>query len=226
MQTLRPDPRPSITFRAASITKVFGDTIALWDVDLEGRTGDLITVLGANGSGKSTLLRIIAGLITPSGGQVAWTTDHPGRGPRIGLLGHANHLFEELTPIENVTMAARLARRDATQALDLLGRLGVAHAGARRTGDLSAGTRRRIGLARVLATDPDVLLVDEPFAGLDRAAADLVGEALADSRDVGRMVVIATHDDTRSRRLTTFEARLDAGRVGPGMGWGVGALAT
>jgi ABC-type multidrug transport system ATPase subunit len=153
--------------------------------------------------------------VTPTRGTVAWTTDVPGSRPRLGLLGHACHLFDELTPIENVALAARLARRDEALAIDLLGRLGVAPWGARRVGGLSAGTRRRVGLARVLATEPDVLLIDEPFAGLDRAAADLVGLALTEARDVGTTVVISTHDDTRSRLIATTGVWLDAGRLRP-----------
>ena len=202
-----------VSFRAAAVTKVFGETVALWDVDLDGRTGELLAVQGANGSGKTTLLRIIAGLVAPSRGRVAWTTTSPGTRTRIGLLGHDAHLFDELTAIENVTLAARLAARDEAVAIDLLDRLAVAQHSARRAGSLSAGTRRRIGLARVLATDPDVLLVDEPFAGLDQPAADLVSRVLADARDAGRLVLIATHDDARSRSIATVIVRLEQGRV-------------
>lgn len=212
---LRPAPRPNVSLRAAAVTRVFGDTVALWDVDLDARSGDLVAVHGANGSGKTTLLGIVAGLVTPTRGTVAWTTDVPGTRPRLGLLGHASHLFDELTAIENVALAARLARRDEALAVDRLGRLGVGPWGARRVGSLSAGTRRRVGLARVLATEPDVLLIDEPFAGLDRSAADLAGQALTEARDHGTLVVIATHDDTRSRFIATASMWLDAGRLRP-----------
>lgn len=212
---LQPRQPQHVSFRAAAITKVFGETVALWDVDLDGRTGGLIAVHGANGSGKTTLLRIISGLVAPSRGRVAWTTTSPGKRPRIGLLGHATHLFDELTAIENVTLAARLASRDEAVAIDLLDRLAVAQHSARRAGSLSAGTRRRIGLARVLATDPDVLLVDEPFAGLDQPATTLVSQILGDARDAGRLVVIATHDDARSQSIATSIVRLDRGRVVP-----------
>lgn len=226
MKALRSSPSPHVSFRAAAVTKVFGDTIALWDVDLEGRSGELIAIHGANGSGKSTLLRIIAGITAPTRGRVAWTGGTPGTRPRIGLLAHANHLFDELTALENVALAARLARRDEAVAIDLLGRLGIAPSAARTIGGLSAGTRRRVGLARVLATQPDVLLVDEPFAGLDRSAADLVGRILAETRDDGRMVVIATHDDARSRSIASTTAWLDAGHLRPGAGLAMEATAT
>lgn len=226
MNALRPTPRPHVSLRAAAVTKVFGDTIALWDVNLEARSSELVAIHGNNGSGKTTLLRIVARLVAPTRGRVSWTTDEPGYQPRIGLLGHASHLFDELTVIENVALAARLARRDEAAALDLLDRLGVAQSSARRTGGLSAGTRRRVGLARVLATEPDVLLVDEPFAGLDQSAADLVARILAEAREAGRVVVIATHDDTRSRSIATRTAWLEAGRLRPMAGVATEAKAT
>ncbi len=226
MQALRPVPRPRVSLRTAAVTKVFGDTVALWDVDLECRSGELLAVHGANGSGKTTLLRILGGLSTPTRGQVVWTTDTPGARPRLGLLGHASHLFDELTAIENVALAARLARRDEPVAIDLLGRLGVAQYGARRTGGLSAGTRRRVGLARVLATDPDVLVVDEPFAGLDEQAAHLVSDILAEARDGGRIVLVATHDDARTRSVATSALWLEAGRIRPAPGLDAKAAAT
>lgn len=213
MESLQPVTRADISFHVAAVTKVFGESVALWGVDVVGRSGDLIAVQGANGSGKSTLLRVIAGLTAPTRGRVAWTASPPGIRTRIGLLGHATHLFEELTAIENVALAARLARREEAIALDLLGKLGVGHAGGRRIGGLSAGTRRRVGLARVLATDPDVLLVDEPFAGLDQPAADVVGRVLGEARDSGRIVVIASHDDLRSRSIATRIVGLEGGRL-------------
>ena len=213
MALLHPIPRPHFAVRAAAVTKVFGDTIALWDINVDCGSGGLLAVHGANGSGKSTLLRIVAGLTAPTRGRISWTSDSPGTRPRIGLLGHASHLFDELTAIENVALAARLAGRHEAIAIDLLGRLAVDGYAARRARDLSAGTRRRVGLARLLATDPDALLVDEPFAGLDELAADTVGRVLGEARDEGRVVVIATHDGVRSRFIATRMVELQAGRI-------------
>ena len=206
-------PRARFSLRTTDVTKLYGETVALWGVSFDATSGSLLAIHGANASGKTTLMRIIAGLTSPTRGRVSWTAAAPGRPPRIGLLGHATHLFDELTAIENVALAARLARRDEAAAVDLLGRLGVGRHGARRAGGLSSGTRRRVGLARALATDPDVVLVDEPFAGLDEAAAGLVARALADARDEGRLVMVATHDDARSRLIATRIIRLEDGRI-------------
>ena len=213
MELLSPGPRPHFALRAAHVTKLFGDTVALWDIGIDCRSEELLAIHGTNGSGKSTLLRILAGLTAPTRGDVGWTSDVPGTLPRIGLLGHATHLFDELTAIENVALAAKLAGRDEGAALDWLGQLGVSAYGGRRAGELSAGTRRRVGLARVLATNPDALLVDEPFAGLDASACDLVQAVLVQARDDGRIVGIATHDGARRRSISSRTVELDAGRI-------------
>lgn len=209
MESIRPVAHPHVVLRGTGITKVFGETVALWNVDLECRTGELIAIHGANGSGKSTLLRIAAGLMAPTRGRVTLTSTAAHAVPRVGFMGHATHLFDELTPIENVALAARLARRDPTLAIDLLGQLGIAPYGARRVATLSAGTRRRVGLARVLATDPDVLLLDEPLVGLDGSASDLVRDILMHARDDGRLVIVATHDDASSRLNATGTLHLE-----------------
>lgn len=203
----------TVSIRARSVTKLFGETAALWEIDLDARSGELISVLGGNGSGKSTLLKILAGTLAPTRGTILTSGNpHPDR-TIVGLVGHATHLFEDLTALENVELAAGLAHRRRDGALEQLELLGVATHADRRVGDLSAGTRRRVGLARVLVTDPDVILVDEPFAGLDNAAADRVVQALAVARDLGRLVVIATHDNQRSRSIATRSLILDRGRV-------------
>ena len=213
MESLRLSPRHHVLLRATNVTKVFGETVALWDVDIDGRSGDLIALLGPNGSGKSTLLRILAGLMASTRGRVTLTTNDPTVRPRVAYLGHATHLFAELTAIENIVLAARLARRDPEVAVRLLDRLGVSGHGGRRVAALSAGTRRRVGLARVLATDPDIVLADEPLAGLDADAADNVGHVLAQARDDGRLVVVATHDVARSDILANRVLRLEQGRL-------------
>lgn len=213
MESLRLSPRPHVLLRVTNVTKVFGETVALWNVELDGRAGELIALHGANGSGKSTLLRILAGLMAPTRGRVTLATNDPTVRPRIAYQGHATHLFEELTAIENVVLAARLARRDPAMAVTFLERLGVSGHAGRRVGALSAGTRRRVGLARLLATDPDIVLADEPLAGLDADAADNVGGVLAQARDDGRLVMVATHDQARSLVLATRVLRLEQGRL-------------
>lgn len=191
-------PRPSLGLRVAGLRRVFGTTVALWDVDLTARSHDLVAISGPNGSGKSTLLRLLAGLVAPSAGRIVWTREAHGREvdgePRIAYVGHADHLFEELSPLENVTLSARLARRDPAAAAAWLGRLGLAAVASRRVAGLSAGTRRRVALARALAAGPDALLLDEPTTSLDVASADTAVAVLEDARREGLMVIVAAHD--------------------------------
>ncbi|MEA2622304.1 MAG: heme exporter protein [Chloroflexota bacterium] len=212
MRVLSRVDRSPIALTATGLAKLYGGTLALVGVDLSARSGELVLVRGANGSGKSTLLRLLAGLATPSAGQVRLTCE-AGTRPRVAFVGHAGHLFADLTPEENLTLAARLAGADQTSALSILDRLGVAAAARTRSRWLSSGTLRRVALARGLATDPDILLVDEPFAGLDAEAARLVGGALEEVRNDGRLVIVASHEDARSRASADRSVELVAGRI-------------
>ncbi len=208
-------PSPSLsprTLTATRLTKVYGQTVALWRVDLVARAGEVLAVGGANGSGKSTLLRILAGLTAPTAGSIAWRAEAGVTAPRIAYVGHATHLLDGLTPVENLRLAASLAR-SALDPDDLLETLGVAGSRVRPCGELSAGTQRRVALARALVTDPDALLLDEPFAGLDGSAADLTEHAIALAGAQGRLVVMASHDRARSSRLAPEVLTLEAGRL-------------
>ena len=208
-----PSPRSPIALRAVGLTKVYGQTVALWRADLAARSGELIALHGPNASGKSTFLRIIAGLSGPSAGQVAWTRAAGAPAPRIAYVGHADHLYAALSPLENVALTARLARRPLTEGLEFLARLGVAEVSATPCGELSAGARRRVALARALVADPDVVLCDEPFASLDVAAAEATATVLTELRQSGRLVLYASHDEARTRRLATRYVQLAGGRV-------------
>jgi ABC-type multidrug transport system ATPase subunit len=204
--------RSPVALTATGLTKLYGGTLALIGVDLTARSGELVLIRGANASGKSTLLRLLAGLTSPSAGQVTVTCE-AGMRPRLAFVGHAGHLFLDLTPEENLVLAARLAAADPSASLSILDRLGVAavaHTPSRR---LSSGTLRRVALARGLATDPDVLIADEPFAVLDAGAARRVGAVLEEERDVGRLVIVASHEDVLSRAAANRSLELVAGRL-------------
>jgi heme exporter protein A len=204
--------RSPVALTATGLTKLYGGTLALIGVDLTARSGELVLIRGANASGKSTLLRLLAGLTSPSAGQVTVTCE-AGMRPRLAFVGHAGHLFLDLTPEENLVLAARLTGADPSASLSILDRLGVAavaHTPSRR---LSSGTLRRVALARGLATDPDVLIADEPFAGLDADAARRVAAVLAEERDDGRLVIVASHEDVLSRAAANRSLELVAGRL-------------
>jgi len=204
--------RPRVVLTANGLSKLYGSTLAVVGVDFTARTGELVVLRGPNASGKSTLLRLLAGLASPSVGRVTLTGDAGAR-RKVAFVGHAGHLFDDLSPEENLVLAARLAGADAANILALLDRLGLAAVARSRCRGLSSGTLRRVALARALATDPAVLLVDEPFAGLDAGAADRVAGVLAEARDDGRLVIVASHEDARSSRLADRTIELVGGRL-------------
>jgi ABC-type multidrug transport system ATPase subunit len=204
--------RPIVVLTASGLTKLYGGTLALVGVEFKSRSGELMLVRGANASGKSTLLRLLAGLATPSAGRVSLTCEADAR-PGLAFVGHAGQIYSDLTALENLTLAARLAGADTSTLLSMLDRLGVATVAHIRCRALSSGTLRRVALARALATDPDVLFADEPFAGLDSEAADRVAMVLANARDEGRLVIIASHEEVRSIALADRSMELLGGRV-------------
>jgi len=213
VQAISPTPIRPFALSTGGICKLFGQTVALWQVDLVMSSGELVVVQGPNGSGKSTLLRIVAGLSTPTRGRVRWMRDADGRSPRVAYMGHPTHLYPALSPGENILLAARLGHCAPEAGLAAFDRLDIAHVAARPCRELSSGTLRRVALARAIATQPDVLVVDEPFAGVDGAAAELVGAVLSAAKHEGRAVLVATHDDARVRSLADISVGLD------GAGW-------
>lgn len=208
------DPPADLRVELRRVSKLFGATVALWQIDLDASAGQFVLVLGANGSGKSTLLRIIAGLTSPTAGEVRWT----GRGrhsarPRVAHVGHASGLYDGLTPFEHVTLTARLARTDPTHALAVLERIGAASVAGEPCGRLSAGMRRRIALARAFASDPDAILLDEPLAALDEAGVTAVLDLIDEARREERLVLAAAPSDACLRTLAERTIALVDGRV-------------
>ncbi len=199
-----------------------GDVTALHDVDLLVPGGAVTAVLGASGSGKSTLLRLVAGLDTPTGGQVLLDgEDQAGVVPeRRGavLVGQRPQLFPHLSVLDNVAFPARVAgraRRAArTAAREHLERVQLGHHANRGVGGLSGGEAQRVALARALAAHPRVLLLDEPFSALDttlRAAMHDLLERVQTEQAL--TVLLVTHDQLEAVRLSTTIAVLSHGHL-------------
>ncbi len=166
-------------------------------------------VVGPNGAGKTTLLRLLAGLARPSAGSVridGVTLSRDGEVRRaIGLLSHQSHLYDDLTAAENLSFAARLyglpdPERGARAALEALGLAARADEPVRR---LSRGMVQRVAIARSLLHQPRLLLLDEPFTGLDPASAGRVASLFAGERDAGRTLVLVTHEVHEAWELAT-----------------------
>jgi heme exporter protein A len=191
----------SAAISAEGLRRDFGDRVALDDLSFSLASGESLAVLGPNGSGKSTLLRILAGLLRPSGGQVAVLGSalpketYRLRG-RIGYLGHEPLLYRDLTPRENLSLAASLNGIDEPEAEQRIGRLLDAVRMSLRAGDrvaeLSAGMRQRIDICRAVLHEPELLLLDEPDAHLDPEARELVAPLIAAGGTRSRVLV--SHD--------------------------------
>lgn len=200
------------------------------EVSLTLSPGDFVALTGASGAGKSTILELIAGLERPSSGEVLvagralgpMTDDELARLrlSTIGLLFQEHQLIPTLSAAENVALPlllAGVARRAALRrADDLAGRLGLGDRGGELPDALSLGERQRLCIARALVNEPDVLLADEPTAGLDSVAADEVMRLLREqAEEDGRTVLIATHD-ARAAAHADAAYRLRGGQLEPG----------
>jgi heme exporter protein A len=203
----------------AGLTKRFGHVRALRGVDFALGTGESLAVFGPNGAGKTTLLRILAGLLKPDGGAVRFGGELLVRGNaahrrRVGLISHHSLLYDGLTAAENLVFYARLysvpePRAAAGRALAGVGLEGRA---ADQVGTFSRGMVQRLAIARALLHDPDVMLLDEPFSGLDQGAAAALRELLGRLRAERRTMVLVTHNIDEGLELATHVAIQVAGR--------------
>ena len=185
---------------ARGLGRSFGAKAVLRDLDLDVAERDLLVVTGPNGSGKSTLLALCAGLLAPTRGELEVKAE---RG-RIGYLAHEPLVYRELTALENLDLYGRLYRvPERRERIGmLLERYGLWEARRERVATFSRGMQQRLALCRALLHDPDLLLLDEPYAGLDEEGAELLdGElrALAGTRTL----VLATHDPGRVASLAS-----------------------
>jgi heme ABC exporter ATP-binding subunit CcmA len=207
---------PVVTTRSAVC--VLGHFPALAGADLEVERGEVVLLSGANGAGKTTLLRLLAGLIPlRSGSAVVLDTDlaldRRSHRRRLALVGHETGCYDDLTAAENARFAARIAGASSATADAALHRMGLGAQRAITHRRLSAGQRRRLALAVALAREPELLLLDEPHAGLDAEGRDVLDAVLAAAPRDGRTVLLASHELDRARAVATREVVLDAGRV-------------
>jgi heme exporter protein A len=194
-----------------SLDRRFGSTRVLRSLDLIVGTGEHVAITGANGSGKTTLLRILSGLLRPSSGEVSVlgsAADDPDVRARIGVVGHTPSVYTRMTASENIRFWTGIygVPSAAARGLELLSDLGLDPSDSRPVASYSQGMRQRVSLARALATSPELVFADEPYAGLDDAGAAAVAALL---RDVPT-VVVAAHGDTDGRRLHLRDGRLVA----------------
>ncbi len=206
--------------RLQAVWKSFGTQAALADIDLDVSAGSYVAVMGGNGAGKTTLLKVIAGLASPSRGRVTVAgVDMRRAGPRlrrlVGFVSHESMLYPDLTGRENLTFYAGLfgLRRPADEIARVADLLGVERALDRPVRQLSRGTRQRVTLARALLHSPVVLLLDEPYTGLDEAAAAGLTEMLDELHTPARVLMIALHEVARAIAGPERLVVLNEGRI-------------
>jgi heme ABC exporter ATP-binding subunit CcmA len=184
-----------------SLEKSFGEWPVLWDLNLSVPWGQTLVLFGANGAGKTTLLRILATHMRADYGSVAVAGYNLRTRPqearrRIGVVGHRSLLYDDLTCRENLVYYGRLfgLKDHGSRVDDVLEKVRLSSRADHRVRTLSNGMQKRAAIARAILHEPDVLLLDEPEAGLDRESVSILGTLLAEWTDTGRSVVMTTHD--------------------------------
>jgi thiamine transport system ATP-binding protein len=200
-----------------NVSVSFGDTVVLQDVSLSIASGETVALLGPSGSGKSTLLRVIAGIIAPNAGRViidgsdvAHTPTHL-RG--VGMVFQDNQLFPHRSTLDNVAFGLKMAGNGRSQrhaiSNDWLERVGLAGFANRRVTDLSGGEAKRVALARTLAANPSVVLLDEPLTGLDRDLHDRLADELVEILTNAAVTsLLVTHDPDEASVIAARSVQL------------------
>ncbi len=205
-----------------NITKRFGDFVAVDDVSLEVESGALTALLGPSGSGKSTLLRIIAGLETPDAGEILLSgkaaTALPPQKRNVGFVFQHYAAFKHMTVRENIAFGLKVRRRPRAEIRErvdeLLHLVQLQGLGDRYPAQLSGGQRQRMGLARALAPEPQVLLLDEPFGALDARVRAELRQWLRQLHDVVHVTtVFVTHDQEEAMEISDTIAVINHGAL-------------
>lgn len=204
---MTPDSAPRLA--ATGLERRFGAARAVRGVSLALERGQLLLVLGPNGAGKTTMLRMLAGLVRPTAGAV--TVDglpllgNPGLRRSIGLISHQTLLYDDLTPAENLRFAAGLygLPQPAAVAHAALQQVGLADRAHDPVRSLSRGMVQRVAIARALLHRPSIILLDEPFTGLDTGSADQVRTVLQAQRAAGAAIVLVTHNPSEAWDLAS-----------------------
>ena len=203
---------------AENVHKTFAWTPVLRDISCTVEAGQAVAVFGPNGAGKTTLLRLLASLLKPSSGSLrlfALPADDPRARRRIGFVGHDSFLYPDLSPFENLRFYARAYRLDneSARVQAMLEYVGLQDWTSTPVRSLSRGMEQRLALARALLHEPDLLLLDEPYTGLDAEALELLHASLLRAKQVGKTIVFSSHDFERSLALCSRALMLCRGRI-------------
>lgn len=206
--------------RLEGLVKRYGMNLVLRGVDLHVNAGEFVTLVGSNGAGKSTLMRIVATLLQPTSGTVqigGWALPkHAGRVRRhIGLVSHHSLLYGDLTAAENLAFFARIYHLDHSEerVMAALRKVGLYARQRDAVSTFSRGMVQRLTIARATLHEPDILLLDEPYTGLDQDASRLLDDLLRQEHENGRSILMITHDLTHGLNLCDRTAILNRGKI-------------
>jgi heme exporter protein A len=201
--------RAEPVLRASGLTREYGTVVAVNGIDLEMGPGDFLTIFGPNGAGKTSLLSLLGGRLRPSSGTVVVGGERLDFGEtswrsRIGVLSHQSFLYAHLTVAENLRFFGKLfGLTDLDRRIpERLEQVGLSDRADFKACQLSHGMRQRAALARALLHDPELVLLDEPYTGLDPYAASVLRGVLSSLRDGRRTVVMVTHNLTQGLELS------------------------
>jgi len=216
---MAPESPPTSALSLRDVVALSGRFPLLAGVDLQVGVGETVLVEGPNGAGKTSLLRVAAGLVPVASGRVTVLGLDPARHRtevrrRVGLLAHASHLYDDLNVRENVRFAVKAAGADASRIEGACERLGLTGR-LLRTGaaKLSAGQRRRVALAVLVARAPEIWLLDEPHAGLDASARSLLNEIIVEATAGGATAIVVSHEPELVESMATRSITITGGRV-------------
>jgi len=210
-----------LVVRFRSAVAMAGKFPVLAGVDLDVVKGEVLLLQGPNGAGKTSILRACAGLLRVVAGE-AWVLGHDLAADeravrrKVGLLGHASGLYDDMSATENVGFAVRAARGDPGRVGPALATVGlVGRLGSSPVSRLSAGQRRRVALACLLARNPELWLLDEPHAGLDAEYRDLLDSLVRQAAQAGSTVIMASHEAERACALAGRVVAVAGGATHP-----------
>ena len=212
--------RGSLAIEVRKLTKAFGHQAALRGIDLAVDEGEFLTLFGPNGAGKTTLIRIISSLTRPTAGTVRVRGEELGKAGTslrkyIGLISHNPLLYGDLTPDENLRFFARMYELpDAAARIDtVLDQVGLAARRRDPVRTFSRGMVQRLAIARAILHDPAIMLLDEPYTGLDLQAADMLRAVLEELAASNRTVILTTHNLEQGLEMCDRAAILNRGKM-------------
>ena len=210
----------SVAIEVRGLRKGFGERPVLWDLDLSVGWGEFLVIFGANGVGKTTLLNVLSTQARPDGGSVWVAGVERGRNDglirrRVGVVAHGGLLYRDMTCYENLLFYGRMFSLDrpGQRAEEVLRWVGLDRRRGQRVSTLSHGMHKRLSIARAVLHDPSVLLMDEPEAGLDQEALELLERLMDRWKADGRTVVMTTHNLDQGLRWGERVAILSGGRI-------------